>query len=188
MVNEETVLLWGVVVSATWGEESSVPLSALNDNVLIFFGIEFEPLGYLSRGFEILWVSFNGRNNPVLSVMSVESFSVVSSPFVKRNPEFTLVGISKISLLFPFFSPEIRVLRPWSGIFGESPWVSHLNELVNAFSICGKAETLEDSICVTSNEVVMTLHACGSHWVSIFGTVQNDFPKFIISHLAGLVG
>jgi len=187
VVHEESVALWGVLVGATWWEESLLPLSAFKDNILSLGVLELEPSGFLLGRSEFRRISFDGVNDPVLSVVSVEGLSVVGSPFAKWYPELTLVGVGKISLSFPLFSPERRVLRPWSGVFGETPWVSHLNELVDAFSVLSKAEALEDTISVTSNEVVMADFASSSHWVPSAGTVGNNAPKFIISHLARLM-
>jgi len=120
---------------------------------------------------------------PVVSVMSIESLNEVLSPLTKWYPEFTLISISKISLLLPLVCPEGAGGRPWSGIFGESPWVSHLNEFVDALSVGCEAETFKDTISVTSNKVVVALLASSGHWVLLLCTFENDSPKFIIGHL-----
>lgn len=164
-------------------------LNAIDNNILFNWLLKADESILLSGCSECSWVSFDGSNLPVLSVMSVVSSGVKCSPLVKSNPEFTLVSISKVSLLFPFWSPEVTVFRPWSGIFGESPWVSHLNNFVNAFSlVIGKAKSLKDTIGVAGNKVIVTDGTGSSHWVPCVSTFDDDVPKFVIGDAVGRMG
>jgi len=186
---EITVSLWSIRGLATGEEKSLWVLDAVNNNILLYAVVELDETVNLSVSSENLWVSFISGDYPVISVVSVESLGVKLSPFIKRNPEFSLVGFRETSLLSPSWSPEATVLRPWSGIFAETPWVSHLNKFVHAFSVfVGEAETLEDTVSVTSNKVVVTNCTSSSHWVSSLSSVLDNSPEFIISHLAGLMG
>jgi len=134
-------------------------------------------------------VTFDGSLLPVFSVVSVECFGIECSPKIKWYPEFTLIRSSKISLLLPLWSPKVTILRPRSGIFRKSPWVSHLDDFVLAISIgVGKAHTLKDTIGMASNKVVVTYCASSSHWVTCFGTFHYHSPKLVIRNLIGLMG
>ena len=126
-------------------------------------------------------------NVPVISVMGIESLSVIGSPLIKGYPIFSLISISKISLAFPFWSPAVTIFIPWSVISGFSPWVSHFNDFLNAFSIGGKAESLKDTISVTSNNVVVTDLSSSGHWVFVLGTFGNNCPEFVIGHCVGVM-
>ena len=63
-----------------------------------------------------------------------------------------------------------------------------MNDFVNAFSISGKAQSLEDTIGVASNKVVMTHCTGSSHWVLCVSTFDNDIPKFVIADGVRCVG
>jgi hypothetical protein len=146
--------------------------------------METDPFRLLSCLLEIGWVTFMGMNVPVLSVMGVECLGIVCSPLAKWNPKFSLINIRKISLPLVVFSPEWTLFRPWTSIFGESPWISHLNEFMSTSSLSiFKAKTFKDAVSMTSNKVVMTDLASGCHWILSIGTFQNNVPEIVISHL-----
>jgi len=188
--NHKAIRLWSILIRATCKEKSFWVLDAVDNNILLYSIIECSKSIYLRGTGESFWVSFKFRYCPVISVVSIESFGVKLSPLVKRNPEFSLVSIGETSLSFPLILPipEITVSRPWTGIFAETPWVSHLNEFVDTFSVGGEADTLEDSVSVTSNKVVVTNCASSSHWVLSFSSIFDNVPEFIISQLIWLMG
>jgi len=183
-----TVGNWSIFILATSWEESGFPLKAIDNNMLFNWVVETNKSILLLICSEFSWVTFDGSLVPVISVVSVECLGIESSPFIKWYPEFTLISSSKISLLLPLWSPKVTILRPWSSIFGKSPWVSHLDDFVLAISIgVGKAHTLKDTIGVASNKVVVTDLTSSSHWVICFGTVQNHSPKLVIRNLIGIM-
>lgn len=185
IIHEETISLWSISVLASLWEESLIPLNAIDNHILLLRVVELHPSGNLITTSECSWVTFESGNVPVVSVMGIESLNEVLSPLRKWYPEFTLISISKTSLLLPLLCPEGTAGRPWSGIFGESPWVSHLNEFVDALPVCGEAETLKDTIGVTGNKVVIAALASSGHWVWSLGTFANNSPKLSIGHLLG---
>ena len=187
IIHEETISLRSISVLASLWEESLIPLNAINNNILLLRVIEFHPWRNLISTSECSYITFHCGNVPVVSVMGIESLCEVRSPLIKWYPEFTLISISKSSLLLPLLCPEGAAGRPWSGIFGESPWVSHLNEFVDALPVCGEAETLKDTIGVTANKVVSAALASSGHWVWSLGTFANNSPKFSIGHLLGVM-
>jgi len=136
---------------------------------------------------EFRYFTFDGLNDPIVSVMSIESLGVEGSPLIKWYPVFTFISSRKISLFFPLFGPFGTSRRPWSVIFGNTPWVSHFDELMDALSILGKAKTIKDSIGVTSNHVVVTNLTSSGHWVLCFYTIENNIPKFVIGHFTGVM-
>lgn len=164
--NHVTIRLWSNIGLATSEEKSLIVLDAVNNNILFDSVLDVDKTVNLSVSSESSFVSFIFGNYPVVSVVSVESLGVKPSPLIKSNIEFSFVGFSEICLSFPFWSPEATVLRPWSSIFAETPWVSHFNEFVHTSPACvGEAETPEDSVSVTTNKVVVTNCTSSSHWV-----------------------
>jgi hypothetical protein len=123
--------LWSIFILATGEEKSSWVLDAVKNNILMNIVLELDKTVNLSVSFENFWVSFICRFYPVISVVSIESLCVKPSPVTKSNPEFSLIGFSETSLSFPLWSPEATVFRPWSSIFAETPWVSHLNKFMD---------------------------------------------------------
>jgi hypothetical protein len=146
-------------------EKSLCILNAIKNNILNFWVIETIILRFLLSSLEFSWISLNSVFFPVLSPVSIGKFGEVNSPLVKRNPEFSLVGVSETSLLFPLFCPEFTFIRPWTGIMCETPRISHLNEFVDAFSISCKTKSLENTVSVTRYNIVMTNIASSTHWV-----------------------
>lgn len=135
MIHQERVAIWSDIVMTIGWEKSLCILNAIKNNILNFWVIETIILRFLLSSLEFSWISLNSVFFPVLSPVSIGKFGEVNSPLVKRNPEFSLVGVSETSLLFPLFCPEFTFIRPWTGIMCETPRISHLNEFVDAFSI-----------------------------------------------------
>ena len=166
-------------MTLVWEKSLSI-LNAIKNNILNYWVVDSIILRFLMNRLELSWISLITVGFPVISPMSIGNLSEVNSPFVKRNPEFSLVGFSETSLLFPLFCPEATFIRPWTGIMCKTPWVSHLNEFVDAFPIRGETKSLKNTVSVTRYNIVMANIASSTHWLLFIRCVNNKIPKFII--------
>lgn len=181
------VILWSIFVFATCWEKSCWILDTLKDYILCLGINECKHFIWLMSRCEFRCLTLNAVDDPVLIIVSIVGWSVIGSPLTKWCPEFTLISVRKISLCFPFCSPEGARFRPWTGVFWVSPWVSHFDKLINTCTISSETKSIENSISMASNKVVMAYFASCSHRVLIFGTFGYDCPELIISHLVGLM-
>jgi len=183
-VQHESIALWSNIILATWWEHSRRPLSALNNNILFLIVYHLEPSISLTWTAVSRWITFCVVYDPIFSPVSSESLCVINSPLIKRNVENSVSSLFKFGLFFPFGSPEITIGRPCTCVLIFTPWVSHLDKLMNAISgRIFEADTFKNTISMTSYKTVMANLTSSSHWISSCSSWFNNFPKFIISHI-----
>jgi len=124
----------GFAIFSWHHEEMIIILNAINNNILSLGVVNCCPGVEAAKWFVIIFEtsSFVGCYCPVWTdVKAYSQTGVKGIVGFKWHPEFTdVLRAIIVSLLSIFWSPELILLRPWTIIVVDSPWVSHLDKFL----------------------------------------------------------